>query len=192
MKFGKLLRYMSKIGKKPIAIPDNVEVKANGDFLEFKNDNKSITLKILPYLKAEIKDKILLFAPENDSRTARTNWGTMGSLAFNAVSGLTKGFSKILEIEGIGYRASMEGKTLVLNLGLSHPVKFAPPEGIEISVSKNTINISGFDKTAVGQAAAKIRAFKKPEPYKGKGIKYQGEIIRRKAGKKVAGTGTTK
>jgi len=181
---------MSKIGKKPIIIPDNVEVKTNGNFLEFKNDKKSITLKILPYLKAEIKDKILLFIPENSSRVSRINWGTMRSLAYNAISGLTNGFSKVLEVEGIGYRVSMEGNTLVLNLGLSHPIKFIPPKGIEISVGKNTINILGFDKAVVGQVAAKIRAFKKPEPYKGKGIKYQGEKIRRKAGKKVAGTGT--
>jgi len=181
---------LSKIGKKPIIIPDNVEVKTDGAFLEFKNDNKLINFKILPYIKAEIKDKTLLFISENSSKTARANWGTMGSLAYNAISGLTKGFSKVLEIEGIGYRAAMEGSTLVLSLGLSHPIKFVPPKGIEISVGKNTINILGFDKTAVGQVSAKIRAFKKPEPYKGKGIKYQGETIHRKAGKKVAGTGT--
>ncbi len=180
---------MSKIGKKLIIIPDNVEVKTDGIFLEFKNDNKLINFKILPYIKAQIKDKTLLFIPENSSRVARINWGTMGSLAYNAISGLTKGFNKVLEIEGIGYRAIMEGGALVLSLGLSHPIKFIPPKGIEISVEKNAINISGFDKAVVGQVSAQIRALKKPEPYKGKGIKYQGEIIRRKAGKKVAGTG---
>jgi len=181
---------MSKIGKKPIVIPDNVSVKINDGFLEFKADGNTVNLKILPYIKTEIKDKLISFAPENNSKQARANWGTIRSLAYNAIIGLTQGFNKILEIEGIGYRANMEGNTLVLNLGLSHPLKFIPPEGVKISVEKNVIKISGIDKALVSQAAAKIKSFKKPEPYKGKGIKYQGEIIRRKAGKKVAGTTT--
>ena len=179
---------MSKIGKKQIIIPDNVEVEISGGFLKFKGNKGTTNLKILPYIKTEIKDKSIFFTPENNSKQARANWGTIRSLAHNAIIGLTEGFGKVLEIEGIGYRANMEGNNLVLNLGLSHPIKINPPEGIKISVEKNVIKISGIDKALVGQIAAKIKAFKKPEPYKGKGIRYQGEIIRRKAGKKVAGT----
>lgn len=178
---------MSKIGKKPIIIPDTIEVKIRDGFLEFKNNENVVRLKILPYIKPEIKDKSIFFVPENSSKQARANWGTIRSLAQNAIVGLTQGFSKILEIEGIGYRANMEGDVLVLNLGLSHPIKFTPPQGIKISVEKNTIKISGIDKALVGQIAAQIRALKKPEPYQGKGIRYQGETIRRKAGKKLAG-----
>jgi large subunit ribosomal protein L6 len=179
---------MSKIGKKPIVIPNNVEVEISDGFLDFKGSNGSSKIKIPSYIKAEIKEGNILFSPENNSKQARANWGTIRSLANNAIIGLTEGFSKNLEVEGIGYRANMEGENLVLNLGLSHPIKFTPPQGIKISTEKNTIKISGIDNALVGQVAAKIRAFKKPEPYKGKGIRYQGEIVRRKVGKKVAGT----
>lgn len=181
---------MSKIGKKLIIIPDNVETKVSGGLLELKSGSGNLSLKIPQDIKIEIKDKNIIFMPENDLRSTRVNWGTIRSLTNNAIIGLTQGFSKILQIEGIGYRANMEGETLVLSLGLSHPVKFISPRGIKISVEKNTIKISGFDKTLVGEVAAKIRAFKKPEPYQGKGIRYEKEIIRRKEGKKVAGTGT--
>ena len=177
---------MSKIGKKPIIIPDNVEVKENGGVLEFKGIGGVLKIKILPYIKIEIKENNLLFSPENNLKQARANWGTIASLARNAISGVSKDFNKNLEIEGVGYRAAMDGDVLVLNIGLSHPVKFSPPEGIKISVEKNVIEVSGVNKDLVGRIAAKIRAFKKPEPYKGKGIRYQGEIIRRKAGKKTS------
>ncbi len=180
-------RSVSKIGKKPIDIPDKVEVKISGGFLEFKSEKGAISLKILPFIKTEIEDKTIVFSPENNSKQARANWGTIRSLSANAIVGLTEGFEKVLEIEGIGYRANMEGETLVLNLGLSHPVKFTPPGNVKISAEKNTIKVSGIEKASVGQSAAEIRAFKKPEPYKGKGIRYQGEIVRRKAGKKMAG-----
>ncbi|MEK7114688.1 MAG: 50S ribosomal protein L6 [Patescibacteria group bacterium] len=178
---------MSKIGKKPIIIPDNVEFKINGGFLELKGAGGVISLKILPHIKVKSEDKTVSFVPENDSKQARANWGTIRALTFNAVVGVAQGFNKILEIEGVGFKANMEGDILVLNIGYSHPVKFVSPEGIKISVEKNTIKVSGIDKALVGETAAKIRALKKPEPYKGKGIKYQGEVIRRKAGKKVAG-----
>lgn len=187
MRYGKI---MSKIGKKPILIPEKVEVKINDGFLEFKGEKGDLKLKIIPYVKAEIKNKNLVFAAEGNFKQARANWGTMRSLAENAILGVSDGFSKILQIEGIGYRANIEGDNLVLNLGLSHPVKFAAPQGIKISVEKNTIKVIGIDKNLVGKAAAEIRALKKPEPYQGKGIRYHDEIIRRKAGKKVAGTGT--
>jgi len=182
---------MSKIGKKLITIPDNVAVKINDGFLKLESGSGELNLKIPSGIKTEIKDKSIVFIPENNLRTTKTNWGTIRSLTDNAITGLTKGFNKILEVEGIGYRANMEGENLVLNLGFSHPIKFIPAKGIKISVEKNAIKISGFDKTLVGQAAAEIRAFKKPEPYQGKGIKYQKEIVRRKAGKKVASAGAT-
>jgi large subunit ribosomal protein L6 len=180
---------MSKIGKKPIIIPDNVSVETNGGFLELKSGNNVLRIKILPFIKTEFKDKTVLFNPENDSKQAMANWGTLRALVNNAVSGITSGFQKKLEIEGVGYRVNMEGDNLVLSIGYSHPVKFIPPEGVKISVDKNVITVSGIDKALVGETAAKIRAIKKPEPYKGKGIRYQGELIHRKAGKKVAGAG---
>ena len=186
---------MSKIGKKPIIIPEGVEVKINDGFLSFKGRNGELSVKVLPFVKPEIKDETIVFIIQNKSKQARANWGTQRALAQNAIIGVNEGFNKSLLIEGIGYRASTEalpagrqGNTLVLSLGLSHPVKFAPPDGIKISVEKNIIKVSGADKELVGRAAANIRAFKKPEPYKGKGIRYEGEIIRRKAGKKVAVT----
>ncbi len=183
-------------------IPDNVEVKINDGFLELRRQGVGapteaselkgaggvISLKILPHINIKMENKIILFTPDNDSKQARANWGTIRSLTFNAVIGLTQGFSKVLEIEGVGFKANMDGNILSLNIGYSHPVKFIPPESVKISVEKNTIKISGIDKFLVGETAAKIRALKKPEPYKGKGIRYQGEIIIRKAGKKVAGT----
>jgi len=181
---------MSKIGKKIISIPDGVEVKLDAGLLELKNGNNNLILKFPKNIKMEIKDKSIFFTPENNLRETKTNWGTIRSLVNGAIIGLTQGFNKTLEIEGIGFRANMEGETLVLNLGLSHPIKFVPANGIKISVEKNAIKISGFDKNLVGQTAAEIRAFKKPEPYQGKGIRYQKEIVRRKAGKKVAGTST--
>lgn len=179
---------MSKIGKKPIIIPEGVEVKEANGFLEFRGVKGVLKVEIFPYIKTQIKERQIFFSPRNESEKTRINWGTIRSLANNAVIGVSKGFNKKLEIEGIGYRANMEGNTLVLNIGLSYPVKFIPPEGIDTSVEKNTIQISGIDKALVGRVAAQIRALKKPEPYKGKGIRYEGEVIRRKAGKKVAGT----
>ncbi len=179
---------MSKIGKKPVIIPDNVEVKENDGFLNIKGQGGELSLKILPYIKTEIKEKEISFAPLNNSKQARANWGTIRSLTENAVLGVSKGFQKSLEIEGVGFRANLEGDTLILNIGLSHPIKFNSPEGIKISIVKNVITVSGISKELVGKTAAKIRSMKKPEPYKGKGIRYQGEIIRRKAGKKAAGT----
>ena len=180
---------MSKIGKKPIVIPDNVNVEIDDGFLKLSGNNIDLKLKILPYIKIEIKDKTILFDAENDSKQAMANWGTIRALVNNAIIGIVKGFEKKLEIEGIGYRASMDGNNLVLNIGFSHPVKFMPPEGVKISTDKNVITVSGTDKALVGETAAKIRRIRKPEPYKGKGIRYQGEIIKRKAGKKVAGAG---
>ncbi|MEK7115039.1 MAG: 50S ribosomal protein L6 [Patescibacteria group bacterium] len=183
---------MSKIGRKPVVISNGVEVKIIDKKLEFKGKEGSLTLPLLPYIKAEIKPGTggneLIFSKENDVKQARANWGTMASLAKNAIQGVSQGFSKTLEIEGIGFKASVQGNTLALNVGFTHQIKMDAPAGIKIVVEKNTIKISGFDKALVGEVAANIRKVKKPEPYKGKGIRYQGEVVRRKAGKKVAGT----
>lgn len=178
---------MSKIGKKPITIPVHVEVKESDGFLKVEGQGGELNLKVLPYIKTEIRDKEISFSTLTNSKQARANWGTMRSLTQNAVMGVSKGFERFLEIEGVGFRANLEGSILILNIGLSHPIKFNPPDGIKISVVKNTIMVSGVDKELVGKTAAKIRSFKKPEPYKGKGIRYRGEIVRRKAGKKMAG-----
>ncbi len=189
---------MSKIGKKPIIIPEGIAVQIQDGFLEIKKGADFHQIKILPFIEAEIGEeqvkesegaqKILKFKKILKTKTAQANWGTMRAIAQNAVDGLTTGFSKNLAIEGIGYRANLEGENLVLSLGFSHPIKFTPPKGIKILVEKNIIKISGFDKMLVGQVAANIRAFKKPEPYKGKGIRYENEIVRRKAVKKAVGT----
>jgi large subunit ribosomal protein L6 len=181
---------MSKIGKNPIVIPDNVEVLLGDRELKFKGPKGALSVRIPNEIKAEMKDKSIIFQPKNDSKQARASWGTARSLAMNALIGVTEGFEKSLELEGVGYRASLEGQDLTLNIGFSHPLKIPAPEGIVFSVSKNVITISGIDKDLVGKTAAAIRALRKVEPYKGKGIRYQGEVIRRKAGKKVAGTAT--
>lgn len=178
---------MSKIGKKPIIIPEGVNIEFKDGILKFKGNKGEITLKTLPFIKTDLSDKEISFSTDSDFKQARANWGTMRALSDNAVLGVSRGFSKTLEIEGVGFRASMEGNNLVLSVGFSHPVKIIPPAGATISVEKNTINVSGVDKDLVGKVAAKIKAVKKPEPYKGKGIRYKGEIIRRKEGKKAAG-----
>lgn len=181
---------MSKIGKKPIIIPEGVEAQINDEMIKIKGKNGELSLKILPQIKVELNDGEITFNAANKSKSSWSNWGTMRALVNNAVLGVKNEFSKILEIEGVGYKASMDGKNLSLSLGFTNPIKISPPEGIIISVDKNIIKISGIDKFLVGQIAAKIRQFKKPEPYKGKGIKYQGEIIRRKEGKKAASATT--
>lgn len=182
LKFGS----MSKVGKKPIEIPAGVNVEIKDSRLEIKGKEGVLTLPVLPQTKIELKDNQILVTAENNEKQARSNWGTMRALAQNAVFGVNGGFTKELEIQGIGYRVAAEGNNLVLNIGFSHPVKFMPPAGIKITVEKSFIKIFGADKNLVGEVAAKIRALKKPEPYKGKGIRYKGEIIKIKAGKKVA------
>lgn len=178
---------MSKIGKKPIEIPEAVEVRLNGAFLEVRGKGGEIKLPVLAHTKIDLEDKKIKVLSLGEDKQARSNWGTMRALAQNAVNGVNGGFSKELEIQGVGYKAAMEGSNLSLNVGFTHPVKFQPPSGIKISVEKNFIKIFGADKNLVGESAAKIRAIKKPEPYKGKGIRYKGETVKIKAGKKVAG-----
>lgn len=178
---------MSKIGKKPIAIPEDVSVKIDGSVLEIssKDGKKAAKINILSNIEVKIEENQIVFKPLKNDPQTRANWGTLRALAQNAVFGIKEDYKKVLEFNGVGFRASVEGKTLVLNIGFSHPVKFEIPNGIAITVEKSNINISGMDKYLVGQVATKIRALKKPNPYRGTGIKYKDEIIRRKAGKKA-------
>lgn len=182
---------MSRIGKKPINIPEKVEIKIENDRIIVKGPKGELSQSLPDRIKAVIEDseqgKILKIAPEKKNKEIAALWGLSRALVFNMIKGVTEGFEKQLQIEGVGFRAVVQGSKLVLSLGLSHPVEMEAPKGIEFKVEKNIITISGIDKQLVGQVAAKIRDFKKPEPYKGKGIRYVGEVIRRKAGKKAAG-----
>jgi len=181
---------MSKIGSKPIKIPEGVTVADEGGALIIKGKLGTVKVLILANVKVAMKDGVLNLTINADHKQAHANWGTLGSHIKNAIEGVTTGFSKKLDIQGIGFKGTMEGTTLSLNLGFTHPVKYAAPEGIKIIVEKNIITVTGIDKYLVGQVAAEIRKLKKPEPYQGKGIRYFGEHVRQKAGKKVAGTGT--
>ncbi len=179
---------MSKIGKQPIAIPEGVSVQIKNGILEVKGKNGNLNIALLPGIKVEVTPAEILFTCDGKSKQAINNWGTMRALVANAVHGANNDFMKELLIEGVGYRAEIQGDNLILNVGFSHTVNFPIPQGIKISVEKNQIKILGSDKQIVGETAAKIRRIKKPEPYKGKGIMYKGEVIRRKAGKKAAST----
>lgn len=174
---------MSRIGKQPISIPNGVEVKINGTVLNFKKGNLSKDLDTKGFVIVNIEDGKLVFSPKGEDRQSRAYWGTFRALANNIVTGITDGFTKQLEINGVGYKASIKGKILELMLGFSHPVNYEIPQGIEISVEKNVVTVKGSDKQVVGQVAAEIRGFRPPEPYKGKGVKYLTERIIRKAGK---------
>jgi len=175
---------MSRIGKKLIEIPAGVEVKITGNQISVKGPKGELALKVRPEVKVEAKDgKIAVFAEDAE---ARAFWGLTRALIANMILGVVKNFEKKLEIIGVGYRAVMEGQTLVLSIGFSHPVKIPAPQGIVFSVEKNIITITGPDKGLVGQAAADIRKVRPPEPYKGKGIRYFGEQIKIKEGKRAA------
>ena len=180
---------MSKLARKPIPIPQGVEAKLSDGLFEFSGKEGKLTLKVPPFISGELKDGQLVFKLEKDTKQGRANWGTAAALTKNALKGVSEGFGKSLELEGIGFKASMEGANLVLNVGFTHPVKYVSPVGIKIAVEKGVIKISGPDRSLVGEVAAQIRKIYPPEPYKGKGIRNQGEVVRRKAGKKVAGTG---
>jgi len=179
---------MSKIGKKPIEIPEGVTIIVEERAVKVKGRKGELSFKLPKEVKLELNGRQLLVLPAGKSKKTPALWGTIRAVVANMVIGVEKGFEKKLEIEGVGFKAQIQGNDLILSLGFSHPVIFKTPEGIKISVEKNTIIVSGISLELVGQTAANIRALKKPEPYKGKGIRYVGEIIRRKAGKKVAGT----
>ncbi len=175
---------MSRLGKLPISIPQGTQVRIENDFIVVKGPKGELREKTNKIVKIEITEKeIITSINDIESKKEKAFWGLYRSLIQNMVTGVNEGYEKKLEINGVGYKVSLQGKKLVLNVGFSHPVNFELPEGISALVEANTIKISGFDKQLVGEVAAKIRKVKKPEPYKGKGIKYTDEIIRRKAGK---------
>ena len=179
---------MSKSGSRPIIIPEGVVVEIKEDEIEIKGKNATLSVPLLDGIKVEKNDSQLIFSPSKKTKQAMSNWGTMRSLVQNAVIGATENFSKELVVEGVGFRANVEGNDLVLGLGFSHQVKVPVPDGISMNVEKNVIKISGASKALVGEIAAKIRNLKKPEPYKGKGIRYSDEFIKIKAGKKAVGS----
>ncbi len=184
MKFGK---NMSRIGKKPVLIVPGVEVKELEGRIDVKGPKGQLFLEVPSEIKIEIKDNEISFSLLKEDKKTKSLWGLMRTLTSNMIEGVTKGFEKKLEINGVGFKARVEGKDLFLDVGYSHPVKVDAREGIEFKVEKNVITVSGIDKELVGQIAAEVRRVKKPEPYKGKGIKYVDEVIRRKLGKKAAG-----
>jgi large subunit ribosomal protein L6 len=176
---------MSRIGKKPVAVPGGVTASIDGGVLTVKGPKGTLTLTLADHISYAVQDGSISVQPANDSKQARAFWGMQRTLVQNLVTGVSEGFTKVLEITGVGYRANAQGRTLKLQLGYSHDVDFAVPEGIEIKTPDNTtVEITGIDKQKVGQVAAEIRRWRKPEPYKGKGIKYRGEFIFRKEGKK--------
>lgn len=175
---------MSRIGKKPVEIPEGVEVKVDGQVVTAKGPLGTETVTVCPEISVKLEDNHVVLAKVQDDRKSRSLWGLSRTLVNNAVQGVKHGFEKKLEINGVGYRANMEGTVLNLALGYSHPVKVEPPQGITITVENNTkITVKGANKQLVGDVAAEIRGKRPPEVYKGKGIKYEGEYIRRKAGK---------
>lgn len=180
---------MGKIGKKPVIVPPGVKVSIDDGAVNLEGSRGKLSLKILSGVKVKLEENRIVFWIENEIKQYKANWGTMRALTQNAIAGVSEGFSKTLEVEGVGFRVNKEGDRLILSIGFSHPVKFSPPAGINFETEKNKIRISGIDKALVGETAAKIRSLKKPEPYKGKGIRYENEVIRRKAGKKVAAAG---
>ena len=176
---------MSRIGKRPVAMPAGVTATAEGGTLSVKGPKGTLSLQMLDDIRYEIGADGISVQPANDTKRARSFWGMQRTMVANLVTGVTEGFTKTLEITGVGYRAAVQGKNLRLQLGYSHDVDYAIPEGITIATpDPTTVHISGSDKQKVGQVAAEIRRWRKPEPYKGKGIKYRGEYIFRKEGKK--------
>ncbi len=179
---------MSRLGKKPIVIPEGVEVNIENSLVETKGPKGELKRQFKPLIEIERKENTIELKPKVEEGESLALWGTYASHINNMIVGVSEGFKKSLLVEGVGFKVQLNGKTLVMHLGFSHPVEMEMPEGIDIEVEKNKINISGADKELVGETAAKIRAKKKPEPYKGKGIRYENEVVRRKAGKKAVGT----
>ncbi|MEX2115595.1 MAG: 50S ribosomal protein L6 [Bacteroidota bacterium] len=178
---------MSRVGRKPIQIPKGVTVAFNDGIVNVKGPQGELSANVHENIGVEIKDSVVTVTRKSDEKQNRALHGLWRALAQNMIAGVSTGFFRKLEIVGVGYRAEMKGKKLQLLLGFSHPILFAPPDGIKIETPTQTsITISGIDKQLVGLVAAKIRSFRPPEPYKGKGVKYEGEYIRRKAGKAAA------
>jgi len=176
---------MSRIGSKPIEIPDGVDVTLAGEDVTVKGKKGELSLRLVPEVAAAQEDGAVVVKPRDESKRARAMWGLQRSLVQNMVTGVSEGFTRQLEIQGVGYRAAVQGRTLNLQLGFSHDIAFPIPDGIEITCERPTaIAITGIDKQKVGQVAAEIRAYRPPEPYKGKGVRYVDEYVFRKEGKK--------
>ena len=192
---------MSRIGKKPVIIPNGVEAKLEGSVLAVKGPKGTLSLDVHPVVQVEVgSSEVLVSVPNPDNKKQKALWGLFRALVANMVEGVVKGYQKELDIVGVGFKAEVQGRKLVLALGFSHPINFELPEGVEAKVEKSstrvgvqqyqtTITLTGFNKQLLGQTAANLRALKKPEPYKGKGIKYANETIVRKAGKTVKSVG---
>ena len=176
---------MSRIGKRPVPLPSGVSASTEGQLLSVKGPKGTLSLQMRDEIRYDISEDGISVQPANETKQARAFWGMQRTLVQNLVTGVSEGFTKVLEITGVGYRATAQGKNLKLQLGYSHDVNVEVPDGIEVKTPDNTtVEISGIDRQKVGQVAAEIRRWRKPEPYKGKGIKYRGEYIFRKEGKK--------
>lgn len=182
---------MSRLARKPLKLPEGVTVEERDGVFIFKGAKGEKSVKRMSLVAVKIAEGEITVSTSGAGKQAVSNTGTMFALIRNAVEGVKNGFEKVLEIEGVGYKAAMEGQTIVLTLGFVNPIKLTPPKGVTIAVEKSQVKVSGVDKELVGQVSAQIRSYKKPEPYKGKGIHYLGEVIARKVGKK-AGAATTK
>jgi len=176
---------MSRIGQKPVEIPEKTEVAVSESSVVVKGPLGELSLDYEPVVEIKVDGEAVVVSPKNEEISTRALWGTYSSLIRGMIDGVNKGFEKKLIVEGVGYRAELKGDTLVLNVGFSHLVEMKIPEQLQVSVEKENIIVKGIDKQKVGQFAAEVRAQKKPEPYKGKGIRYENEVVRRKEGKKT-------
>ncbi|MEK7106782.1 MAG: 50S ribosomal protein L6 [Patescibacteria group bacterium] len=176
---------MSRTGKRSITIPSGTEISVADGAVSVRGKGGVLTRTVHQNISIKVEGNSITVAPTAETRLARALWGTYAAHIRNMIQGVNKPFVKKLQIEGIGFKAELSGKTLSLAIGFSHPVKVAVPDGLHVVVEKNVITITGSDKEQVGEFAASVRALKKPEPYKGKGIRYEGEVVRKKAGKKV-------
>lgn len=179
---------MSRIGKKPIEIPKDVEVKIERQSVAIKGPLGELSQKIRPEIGVSVKEGKIFVYTKRETKESGALWGSTRALLANIIKGVTEGFEKKMEIRGVGYRANLEGDDLNLQLGFSHPVKMKRPEGIKFSIEKSIITISGIDKQLVGETAARIRRIRPPDPYKGKGVRHLGEVVRKKEGKKAVAT----
>ncbi|MBT3796639.1 MAG: 50S ribosomal protein L6 [Candidatus Marinimicrobia bacterium] len=180
---------MSRIGNKIINIPDGVTLNIKNSIIDIKGPKGSLLVPFHHEMEVKDDNGSIIVSRPSDSRKHRSLHGTVRQLIFNGVQGVSEGFSKELELRGVGYQANMQGKYLVLQLGFSHDIYFEPPDGVEIKTNRTEIIVSGINKQLVGEVSAKIRSFRKPEPYKGKGVRYKNEFVRSKQGKTVGGAG---
>ncbi len=179
---------MSRIGKKIIHIPESVSFSLKNEIARISGPKGELAVKIIKGIDVKLNDNQIIVTRSSDERKYRSMHGTIRQLIANAIKGVSDGFMKELEIRGVGYQANMQGNKLHLQLGFSHDIFFETPEGINIGANRTEISVTGYDKQLVGEVASKIRSFRKPEPYKGKGIRYKGEYVRQKQGKTVGGT----